>query len=139
MSVQLLVVAMLVAEHAASAIHALLRVVERPAVLALELVVVDAASRLGELLLSVGESALALIPALGSLNPVLAKLGFILAVGVKLDHLGRRLEALTWVERLRLACVGVGDGLVCVEGCLLAEVERLRRYLEALGICRLEA
>ena len=38
--VELLVRAVLVSEHAASAIHALLRVVERPAVLALELFVV---------------------------------------------------------------------------------------------------
>ena len=139
-SVQLLVVAMLVAEHATSAIHALLGVVEGPAVFALELVVVDAAGSLGELLLSVGESALALIPTLGSLNPVLAKLGFILAIGVKLHDLGRCLEALTWVESLGLTSVGISNCLVCVEGGLLAEAEWLGRYLEALsGICRLEA
>ena len=116
---------MLVSEHAASAIHALLGVVEGPAVLALELVVVDAAGGLGELLLSVGKSALALIPTLGSLNPVLAKLGFILAIGVELHDLGRCLEALTWVESLGLASVGISNGLVCVEGGLLAEVEWL--------------
>ena len=131
---------MLVSEHAASAIHALLGVVEGPAVLALELVVVDAAGGLGELLLSVGKSAFALIPTLGSLNPVLAKLGFILAIGVELHDLRRRLEALTWVESLGLASVGISNDLVCVEGGLLAEAEWLGRYLEALGgICRLEA
>ena len=45
-SVQLLVVAMFVAEHAARAVHALPRVVEGPAVLALEFIVVDAAGSL---------------------------------------------------------------------------------------------
>ena len=100
---QLLEVAMLVAEHAASAVHALSRVVERPAVLALELVVVNASSGLCELLLTVGKSALVLISALGSLNPILAKFSFVLAVGVNLDHLRRHLETLSWVKGLRLA------------------------------------
>lgn len=138
-SVQLLVVAMLMSEHAASAVHALLRVVERPAVLALELVVVYAACSLGKFLLTVGKSAFVLIPTLGSLNPVLAKLSFILAISIQLDHLGNLLEALCWVVCLRLASMCLTDALVCVEVCLLAEVVRLGRYLEALSICRLEA
>lgn len=138
-SVQLLVVAMLVPEHAASAVHALLRVIERPAVLALELVVVDAASSLCKFLLPVGKSAFALIPTLGSLNPIFAKFSFILAIGIGLDHLGSLLEALSWVECLRLASISLVDDLVCVEGGLLAVVERLGRYLEALDIRRLEA
>lgn len=100
---QLLVIAMFVAEHAPSAVHALLRVVERPAVLALELVVVDAACSLCELLLTVGKSAFVFISALGSLNPILTKFSFVLAISINLDHLRRHLETLSWVKGLGLA------------------------------------
>ena len=130
-SVQLLVVAMFVTEHAARAVHALSRVVEGPAVLALELVVVDAAGSLCELLLSVGKTTLALISALGSLNPVLAKLSLVLAISVVLDHLRLRLEALGRVERLLLASVGT-NALISVESSLLAVVEGLGIDCEAL-------
>ena len=122
---------MLVPEHAAGAVHARPRVVEGPAVLALELVVVDAAGGLCELLLSVGKTTLALISALGCLNPILAKLSLILAVSIVLDHLRLRLEALSRVERLLLASVGI-HALVSVESSLLAVVERLRIDCEAL-------
>ena len=124
-SVQLLDVAMLVPEHAAGAVHARPRVVEGPAVLALELIVVDAAGSLCELLLPMGETTFALISALGCLNPILAKLSLILAISIVLDHLRLRLEALSRVERLLLASVGI-HALVSVESSLLAVIERLR-------------
>ena len=136
-SVQLLVVAMLVSEHAAGTVHARPRVVEGPAVLALELVVVDAAGSLCELLLSVGKTTLALISALGSLNPILAELSLILAISIVLDHLWLLLEALSRVERLLLASVGI-HALVSVESSLLAVVERLRIDCEALKVGGLE-
>lgn len=89
MPVQLLDVTMLMAEHAAGAIHALFRVVEGPAVLALELVIVNASGCLCEFLLSVGKTTLAFISALGSLDPVFAKFSLVLAISVELDHLWR--------------------------------------------------
>lgn len=87
MSVELPVIAMLVAEHAAGAVHALLRVIEGPAVLRLELLVVLADGIVGELFLAMSESALGLVATLGSLNPVLAEFSFVLAVSVVLNEL----------------------------------------------------
>ena len=80
--VQLLEVAMLVSEHAARAIHARLRVVERTAVVRLELFIVANDGRLGQFVLSVGEATAVLVATLGSLDPVLAELGLVLAIRV---------------------------------------------------------
>ena len=70
---KLAVVAVFVSEHALGAKHALLSVVERPAVLRLELRVVALDSLDSQLVLSVGISAGVLVPTLGRLNPVLAQ------------------------------------------------------------------
>ena len=138
-SVKLLVVAMFVAEHAARAVHALPRVVEGPAVLALELIVVDAAGSLSQLLLTMGETTFALISALGSLNPILAQLCLILAICIVLDHLRRSWEGLGRVERLLLASIGIIDALAAVERGLMAVVEGLGCHCEALQVSGLEA
>lgn len=79
-SVQLLHASMLVAVDAANAVEALLGLMERPAVLALVLVDVDAEGSLGQLLLAVGEPTLELVPAMPSLNPILAHLRLVLAI-----------------------------------------------------------
>ena len=138
-SVQLLVVAMFVTEHAARAVHALSRVVEGPAVLTLELIVVDAAGSLCQLLLAMGKPTFVLISALGSLNPILAKLRLILAIRVVLDHLRRRWEGLCWEECLLLARIGIIGSLVAIDRVLLAIVEGLGCYCEALQVSGLEA
>lgn len=145
---------MLVSEHAPCAVHALLRVVKRPAILALEFVVIDSPSSLCELLLPVGETTLALIPALGCLNPILAQLSLILAISIVLDDLlgllqgincgSREHHHLLRVERLLLAIVGIAsDALGAVEGVsahLAAEVTtegllRLAHLVEVWHVC----
>ena len=83
-SMELLIGAVLMSEHAASTIHALLGVVEGPAVLALELLIVSPPGSNCELVLAVGKSALVLVAALSCLNPVLAQLSLVFAVGVVL-------------------------------------------------------
>lgn len=108
---QLLNIAMLVTEHAARAVHALLRVVEGPAVLALELVVVDASGSLGEFLLSVCKATLALISALRSLDPVFAQLRLVFAICIDQDHL-----TLNWVVLLRVVAFCVLVGVVSLVG-----------------------
>ena len=105
-SVELLEAAVFVTEHAALAIHALLGVVERPAVLALEKHVVITDSRLGQLFLAMRETTLVLVPALGRLNPVFAKFGFVLAIGVAGHHNGDALHSVG----VRL----VGHGLLTI-------------------------
>ena len=87
MPVELGDVAVLVSEHATSTIHTLLSVVEGSAVLGLELLIIAASGSLSELLLSVGEAAFILVPALCCLNPVLAELSLVLAICVALEHL----------------------------------------------------
>ena len=138
-SVKLFVVAMFVAEHAARAVHALSRMVEGPAVLALELIVVDAAGSLCQLLLTMGETTFALISTLSSLNPILAQLCLILAICVVLDHLRRSWEGLGRVERLLLASIGIIDALAAVERGLMAIAEGLGCHSEALQVSGLEA
>ena len=129
---QLLVVTMFVPEHTARAVHALPGVVEYPAVLALELIVVDAAGGLCQLLLTMGETTFGLISALGSLNPVLAKFCLIFAISIILDHLRRGWEGLSWVESLLLTSIGIANALAAVERGLLAVVEGLSYHCEAL-------
>ena len=73
-------------EHAAGAIHALLGVVERPAVLALELFIVATPGSYCKLVLAVGKSTLVLVAALSCFNPVLAQLSLVFAVSVVLQH-----------------------------------------------------
>ena len=111
-SVQLFERAMLVTEHAALAIHALLTVVEGPAVLGLEESIVAADSRLRQFFLSVSKTAFIFVPALSCLDPVLAKLSFVLAIRVArhwhhlsvLHAIGERLEAhLLLIRVARLA------------------------------------
>ena len=137
MSMQLFNVTMFVSEHAAGAVHALLRVVERPAVLALKLIVVDASSSLRKLLLSMSEATLALVSAFCRLNPILTKFSLILAICVVLDHLRNSLEGLVGVEGLLLA-ISVESRLLLrvVEGlwCLRGHCEALKRHrLERRG------
>ena len=81
-SMQLLERAMLMSEHAALAVHALLAVIESPTVLRLEEGIVSLDGLLSELFLPVGKTAIVFVATFGSLNPVLAKLGFPLAVRV---------------------------------------------------------
>ena len=145
MSVKLLVGAMLVSEHASAAIHALLGLVEGSAVFGLELLVIAGNGSHCELLLAVSETALGLIAAFGSLNPVLAELSLVLAIWVNLDillgllrlHGGHTIPVLllgrVWVhvvavERLRL--------LGSKEGGVWAGLSRseLGRWLES-GCC----
>jgi len=78
--VKLTVVAVLVAEHAAGAEHALFRVIEGPAVLRLELGVVALDSSDCQLMLSVSIYALVLVPTFGRLNPVFAQFSLALAI-----------------------------------------------------------
>ena len=88
--VELLVRAVLVSEHAASAIHALLRVVERPAVLALELFVVTTPGSHCQLILAVGKAAsllLLTVFALKALKPEAAKLSLDLLLPAVLEAL----------------------------------------------------
>ena len=131
MSMQLFNVTMLVSKHAAGAVHALLRVVERPAVLALELIVVDASGGLCKLLLSMSEATFALISALRRLNPILTKFSLILAICIVLNHLGSGLEVLARVVGLLLA-ISVERRLLLrvVEGlwCLVGHCEALHRH-----------
>ena len=84
--VELLVRAVLMSEHAAGTIHALLSVVERPAVLALELFIVTTPGSQCKLILAVGKTALVLVAALSCLDPVLAQLSLVFAVSVVLQH-----------------------------------------------------
>ena len=82
---ELLVRAVLMTEHATGAIHALLRVVERPAVLALKLFIVATPGSHCKLILAVGKSTLVLVAALSCLNPILAQLSLVFAIGVVLQ------------------------------------------------------
>lgn len=78
---------MLVSEHAALAVHAVLLRVECPAVLGLEHVAITFDGLICELVLAMGEEARVLVAALGSLNPVSAKPGLEVATGAGLrDH-----------------------------------------------------
>ena len=88
-SMQLLERAMLMSEHATLAVHALLAVIESPTVLRLEEGIVGLDGRLSQLFLPVSKTAIVFVAAFRSLNPVLAKLGFPLAVSVAWhwDHL----------------------------------------------------
>lgn len=106
--VQLPEVAMLVAEHAPLAVHALLGLVEGPAVLALELLLVGSARELLKLLLAVGEPALLLKAAVGGLKPVAADLGLVLAVLVDAHHHQVRadLAQAVWKRHERLRLLG---------------------------------
>ena len=118
MSVQLLERAMLMAEHAALAIHALLGVVEGPAVFGLEESIVAADSRLRQFFLSVSKTAFIFVPALSCFNPVLAKLGFVLAIWVALD----------WHHWSVLDAIGEGleaHLLLLAEARLIVEAHRL--------------
>ena len=81
-SVQLFVGAVLVSEHAASAVHARLRVVESPTVLRLILSVICLYGSHGEFFLTVSKTALVLKAAPGCLDPVLAELSLVLAIWV---------------------------------------------------------
>ena len=120
--VELLVVAMLVSEHAAAAVHALLRVVEGPTIFGLELLVILAHGSIGELLLAVGKAALGLVAALCCLNPVLAEFGLVFAVCVVFLELGHHLAAHRETVRLDVVsvkatltgltkvCLGLGAG-----------------------------
>jgi len=110
--VKLLNAAMLVSEHAAGSIHALLGVVEGPAVLALELFVVTSASGGSKFLLTVSKSAFVLVAALGSLDPILAKFGLVFSVGVHLHHLVAHWVSLFVIGLLRVA------SWASVEACL---------------------
>ena len=85
MPVQLLHAPVLVTVDAANAVHAVLRIVERPAVLALVVVDVDSEGGLGELVLSVGEAALFIVATVAGLNPVFAHLGLVLSIVVVID------------------------------------------------------
>lgn len=120
MPVELGDVAMLVTEHAAGAVHALLRVVESPAVLRLKLLVVALSGCLGELVLSMGESALILIPTLGCFDPVLAKLSLVFAISIAF--------------LLRLIALGVGlvsiGTLIEAKGVIIASI----LAIESLGL-----
>ena len=109
MSVKLTVVAVLVAEHAVSTKHALLGVVEGPAVLRLELWVVTLDSIDGQLMLSVSISTLVLVATFGRLNPVFAQFSLRIAIcvsrGDALSHtlgLWRR-----WARSFDLGALGV--------------------------------
>lgn len=131
MSVELSIAAVLVAEHAARPVHALLRVVEGPAVLGLELLVVLADRIVGELVLAVSEATLALVAALGSLNPVLAEFSLVLAVCVVLDELGRgHLE----VRLLHVAPLVAVEASLGVE--LLWDLARHHVRLQVSGLVR---
>ena len=86
-SVELVEAVVLVSEHAALAVHAVLLRVECPAVLGLEHVAITFNGLIGELVLAMGEEARVLVAALGSLNPVSAKPGLEVATGAGLrDH-----------------------------------------------------
>ena len=117
---QLFNVTMFVSEHAAGAVHALLRVVESPAVLRLKLLVVALSGCLGELVLSMGESALILIPTLGCFDPVLAKLSLVFAISIAF--------------LLRLIALGVGlvsiGTLIEAKGVIIASI----LAIESLGL-----
>ena len=134
MSVQLLNIAMLVTEHAARAVHALLGVVEGPAVLALELVVIDASGSLGEFLLSMCEATLALISALGSLDPVFAQLRLVFTICIDQDY-----RTLTRVVLLRVVAFCVLVGVVSLVGSSNeVGLEWLGLHSECLKVCGLE-
>lgn len=131
---QLLNIAMLVTEHAARAVHALLGVVEGPAVLALELVVIDASGSLGEFLLSMCEATLALISALGSLDPVFAQLGLVFTICIDQDY-----RTLTRVVLLRVVAFCVLVGVVSLVGSSNeVGLEWLGLHSECLKVCGLE-
>ena len=86
-SVELVEAVVLVSEHAALAVHAVLLRVECPAVLGLEHVAITFDGLICELVLAMGEEARVLVAALGSLNPVSAKPGLEVATGAGLrDH-----------------------------------------------------
>ena len=84
---QLRDIAMLVTEHATSAVHALLRVIEGSAVFGLELLIVAASGGLSKLFLTMGETTFVFISALCCFNPVFAQLRLVLSICVALDHL----------------------------------------------------
>ena len=109
-SVQLLEVAMLVSEHAARPVQALLRLVEGTAVLALELLIVAVDGCAGQFFLSVGEAALVLVAALCSLNPVLAELSLVFAVRISCLKLMR--HHVVAVDALSTLTIAVRRALV---------------------------
>ena len=88
-SVELVEAVVLVSEHAALAVHAVLLGVECPAVFGLEHVAITRNGLIGELVLAMGEEARVLVAALGSLDPVSAKSGLEVAAGAGLgdNHL----------------------------------------------------
>lgn len=83
-SVELVDAAVLVAEDAADAIHAVFGLIEGPAIFGLELLVLNGG--LGQLLLPMGKNALVLIATLSCLNPVFAQLGLVFAISVALSE-----------------------------------------------------
>lgn len=134
MPVELGDVAVLVSEHATSTIHALLSVVEGSAVLGLELLIIAASGSLSELLLSVGEAAFILIPALCCLDPVLAEFSLVLAICVALEHLVVVLMASLGLE----AALSITIGILIVVGVTIEWVSLGLRRSEGLEHSRLE-
>ena len=122
-SVELLVGAVLMSEHATGAIHALLGVIEGPAVLALELFIVTPPGSYCELVLAVGKSALVLVAALSCLNPVLAQLSLVFAVGVVHKwHLVVHELVLVVVALHHEGCLRIEELLLSIEGLLWGRV-----------------
>ena len=129
MSVQLLEVAMLVSEHAARAVQALLRLVEGTAVLALELLIVAVDGCASQFFLSMGEAALVLVAALCSLNPVLAELSLVFAIWISCLVLMRHhvvavdaLSTLTFAVRRALVPM---RAILAIISCILEAMGRL--------------
>jgi len=140
--VELLEAAMLVSEHAVATVHALLRVVEGPAILGFELLVVLAHGCVSELLLAVSEAALGLVAALCCLNPVLAEFGLVLTVCVVFLELRHHLAVhsetvgldMVPVEATLAGLTVVGLGLaVSYVGLHLVDLESGTRESGTLG------
>ena len=107
---------MLVSEHATCPIHALLCLVKRATVLALELLIVAENCGHCELILTMSESTLVLIATFCCLDPVLAELSLVLSILVG-HHLHLR-DVTPAPEKLRklLACVTYLKGVCAKPG-----------------------
>lgn len=143
--VELLEAAVLVPEHASSAVHALLRLVESATVLALKLFIVAVDCSHSELFLAMSEATLVLVAALCSLDPVLAQLCLVLSVLIELH--GHCLTIATKVTHVTLMATVLWRvrRSVCFERGLLAREESLtmvhhgcRSHSKGLKMCGLE-
>ena len=135
MPVQLCDIAMLVTEHAASTVHALLRMVEGPAVFGLELLIVAASGGLSKLFLTMSETTFVFISALCCFYPIFAQLCLVLSISVALDH-HMIMLVVTTVDST--GTLGKAIAIILVDRLIIEGLSRVSYCCEVLEDCWLE-